>query len=296
MHSNSALPLARRRPVALGACLLAAALFGGCESCDAPESGGASTDESAATRAAETGTIEGIVRLAAGSELPSYPQSPTSVPGREPLPPECTPSRARDSQPIQVGASGGLTNLVIVIADDTGNEEDWPSAGPPVVHEMAIRDCRTTPSVVVAVRGDQLRMANETDYPFFPDLGGGVLQALLRQEPREISLDIGGIRTIQCAFAAPCSRTEVVVLYHRLAMVTDEEGRFRIEGVPSDRPLRVTAWHPLMLEARQAVTVEAGATASVELEITPAVIEAPAPPPERPPGHPEDTAPPGEPF
>ncbi len=272
--------------------------LGGCDGCqprdgDAPRVVVGDGDPTLA----RLGVIEGIVRLAPGAELPRYPENPTVVAGREALPSECTPPRTDDALPVrQAEGSDGLVGLTIVVTDAAGDDEGWPAPREPVQHELTIRDCRLSPSVIVATRGDTMRLVNETDYPFFPGLGEGVLQAILRAEPREVPLDRGGVRTIQCGFAAPCGRTEVVVLYHPLHAVTGADGRFRIEGVPVDREVRVTAWHPLFLEAQSTTTVASRATATVELEIQPAAPVA-LPPVEPPPeGHPEDTTPPGTPF
>lgn len=245
----------------------------------APSSEGSSGETlgSQIAAAGPTGFVEGVVRLAEGAEVPSYPQNPLVVEGRNPIPDECTPPREADRTPVVVAdETGGLVNLSIVA---TGQDESrWPRAHEPVTHEVTIRDCRITPPLLVTTRGDRVRLSNQTDYPFFPELGEGVLQALLRQEPREITLDQGGVRTIQCGFAAPCGRMELVTLYHPVHTVTPESGRFRLE-VPANEEVRITAWHPLFEETSTTTEVEPGQTREVELTIRPAAIRAPQPPP-----------------
>lgn len=224
----------------------------------------------------DTGFVEGVVRLAAGTEIPHYAQNPLQVEGRNPIPDECTPPREADRTPVTVAdETGGLIGLSIV---GTGNEEgNWPRAEEPVVHEVVIRDCRITPSILVATRGDRVRLSNETAYPFFPEIGEGILQALLRGEPREVPLERGGVRTIQCGFAAPCGRMELITLYHPVHTVTGPEGRFRLE-VPAEQDVRITAWHPLFEEASTSARVAPGETREVELTIRPAVLRVPEPP------------------
>jgi hypothetical protein len=225
-----------------------------------------------------TSTITGIVRLAPGTELPQYPQSPVQLDGRPAIPASCTPPRTVDRTPVTISEeTGGLVGLSIVIA--ASEEAGWPQPGEPVTHEVAIRDCRLTPAIVVATRGDRLRLTNETDYAFFPDLGEGMLQ--YRTEPREIELDEGGLRTIRCGFAAPCGQLEVITLYHPVHGTTGPDGRFRIENVPHDRELSVTAWHPLFEEATVTAAAGTGDVVEVEIEIRPA-----PPPPEAPPVEP----------
>jgi hypothetical protein len=265
------------RPFALDALGLLAALLLGCE-CDGggeSGSGGAGRGTGESPTRARTGTIVGIVRLAPGAELPAYPQHPLQIEGRPAIPETCTPPRTVDRSPVVVSEeTGGLVGLAIVATgQDTAR---WPRPSEPRTHEVAIRDCRLTPRIIVATRGDRLRLVNETDYPFFPDLGEGMLQ--YRTEPRVIELDEGGVRTIQCGFAAPCGRLELITLYHPVHTTSGEDGRFRIEDVPADEPIRVTAWHPLFTEAATDTTVPAGGQVEVELEIRPAPIELPSQP------------------
>jgi hypothetical protein len=244
----------------------------GCE-CGAPadEGGG----EVAAPQG-ETGFVEGVVRLAAGAEIPRYMENPLQVEGRNPIPEDCTPPRDVDRTPVTVAdETGGLVGLSIVA---TGEDESrWPRPPEePVVHEVVIRDCRLTPSLVVTTRGDRVRISNDTGYPFFPEIGEGILQALLRGEPREVTMDQGGVRTVQCGFAAPCGRMELITLYHPVHTVSGAEGRFRIE-VPAEQDVRITAWHPLFDEVATTTRVAPGETREVELTIRPAVLRGPEP-------------------
>lgn len=277
---------------------LIAAIAGGCEcgrggepgTPSAPVAGGGGRSRKDVT----SGTVTGVVRLAPGTELPMWPDHPLQAEGRPAIPERCTPPSREDRMPVRVAdESGGLVGLSIVA---TGEDESrWPRPSEPRLHEVRIRDCRLMPSIVVATRGDRLRLVNETDYPFFPDLGEGMIQ--YRTEPREIELDRGGVRTIQCAFAAPCGRLELITLYHPVHTVTQGDGRFRLEEVPADQPVRITAWHPLFEEVATSVIVPAGGTVEVELTIRPAPIQVPPSAREvnRPPGpaedHPDPTAP-----
>lgn len=257
--------------------LLALAAIG-CE-CGA-EGGGRGGTSTEPGPTGDTGIIEGVVRLAPDTTLPRYPESPTQVEGRPALPSSCSPPREIDRTPVTLAeANGALVGLPIVA---TGRDEArWPRATEPRVHEVTITDCRLNPVTIVATRGDLLRLSNRSEYPFFPDLGDGMLQ--YRTEDREITLDRGGARTIQCGWAAPCGRLELITLYHPMHTVTGAEGTFRLEGVPADQEVRLTAWHPLFEEAATTVTVGAGETARVELTIRPAPVQAapPPPPPER---------------
>jgi hypothetical protein len=222
--------------------------------------------------------LEGTVRLAEGAELPSYPDNPLVPPPNRPDVPEaCTPPQRADAQPVELGADRGLAGVLVAL-----HEFSTSPPHEPVTHEMTITDCRLEPRLVVATRGDRLRITNETDYPFLPDLGSGLMQAILHEGTQEIELAQGGVRRLECGFAAPCGRAEIVTLYHPLHAVTDEAGRFRIEGVPADEEVRVSAWHPLFRESNRTITLGSDASDSVELVLEPAPAPpAPEPAPER---------------
>ena len=222
-----------------------------------------------------TGTIEGVVRLAPGTTLPRYADNPmVSAGASAPLPEGCAQPNESDRQPVQVGASGGLTNLVIVA---TGDRERWPDTAGPRTHTARIEGCRLVPHTLVAERGDTIHFENETTFPFFPDLGTGFTRALLPTDPLDMVLDQGGVRSIGCGFANACGRMEVVTLYHPVFTVSDAEGRFRMTNVPADQDVRVTAWHPLFQEIGGTARVSVGGTTTLELVITP--VAPPEPPP-----------------
>jgi len=213
-----------------------------------------------------------VVRLAEGAEAPQYDANPMVPPTGRPAPPEsCAPAQQTDRAPLQPAADRGLNGVLVAIHDFATIPEHEP-----VTHEMTITDCRLEPRLVVATRGDRLRLTNQTDYPFLPNFGTGVMQALLHRQSREVELGQGGVRSLECGFAAPCGRAEIVTLYHPLHTVSDESGHFRIENVPAGEEIRVSAWHPLVEEASETVTLRAGETRRVELVVTPAPMAPPA--------------------
>lgn len=256
----------------------------GCGSSDGtteePSSSEAETSESSAESTGPidgipTGTIQGIVRLAPGTTLPMYADNPMiSTGAAAALPEGCAPANESDRQPVQIGTSGGLTNLVIVA---TGDRERWPDTAGPRTRTARIEGCRLVPHTMVAERGDTIHFENEATFPFFPDLGTGFTRALLPTDPLDMVLDQGGVRTIGCSFANACGRMEVVTLYHPVFTVSDAEGRFRMTNVPADQDVRVTAWHPLFQEVGGTARVSVGGTTTLELVITP--VAPPEPPP-----------------
>lgn len=247
-------------------------LLAGCE-CGGGAGGGGGGTVSEHHDERPMGTIEGVVRLADGAELPGWPESPVVVEGRD-LAEGCTPPREVDRTPVTIAdETGGLVGLSIT---GTGpDESDWPAQDEPVTHDVVIRDCRLTPGTIVATRGDRLRVRTEGGVPFFPDLGQGMLQ--FRSEGHEIALDRGGVRTIECGWGSPCGKLVLITLYHPVHTVTEESGRFRLE-VPAGQDVRITAWHPLFEEAFTMARVEPGETREVEITIRPARLATPPPP------------------
>lgn len=232
--------------------------------------------------------VEGVVRLADGAELPTLPRGADP---NQPAPPEhCSPPREEDRRPVSLDEGRGLVGVLVTGAGFGG----WQRREP-VEHAVVIRDCRLSPRLVVAMRGDRLRLTNETDYPFLPGFGpGGFLQALLRGESRTLTLD-RRVAALECHFAAPCGRTDVVMLEHDVYAITGAGGRFRIERFPTaTTDVELHAWHPLFESDSRRIRVEPGARLSVELVLRPAPPE--PEPPSRPLLNPDGTDIPREPM
>lgn len=270
--------------------LLALVLLLGCGSCrgDRPgaQPGEPATEEegsagaAAAPSARRLGTVRGRVRLAEGASLPSYPPEAIQAGGpTAQLPPECEgtdPSEAL--QPVRLDEGG----LVDVMVTATGDQERFFAAlgsWEPQEREVRIRGCRLQPPLVTATRGDTLVLSNESDYPFMLAVGRtSFMEGLLKGSPRRITLDEGGVQAIRCGFAAPCGRTDVVVVYHPVHTITGDEGRFEL-AVPADQEVEIHAWHPLFQDATITVTVPQGESREVELVLGPAPGAAAAEPP-----------------
>jgi hypothetical protein len=259
-------------------------LLAGCDGCAEPVEPVSDDEPAESTTRPGTAVIEGVVRLAPGAELPREAVNPMVAPQNRPeLPEHCTPPQERDREPVRQVRGDHLAGMVVAVS---GFSAEVPHE--PVTHQLAIRDCRLTPSAIVATLGDRLRLVNETNYPFMPEMGGGMMTALLHERDREVELGRAGMRTLACGFAASCGRTLIVTQYHPLHAVTDETGRFRIENVPVNEELRIDAWHTLFNEAGEALTLSPGETREIEIVVTPAPARPAAPPPVDPPGRAED--------
>jgi hypothetical protein len=228
--------------------------------------------------------VEGSVRLAEGYEVPSYPEEGMEKKvldhvSEAPLPGSCTPLEASDRQPVKLTSDGHLAGVLLA-----ASKFSHQPARPPRVHEVVIRNCRLEPALVVAMKGDSLRVRNEVDYPFMPGLGQQpVARTLSRGQTYDVVLDKAGVNPLLCGFTAPCGRTDVVVMLHPYYAVTDAAGRFRFEDFPTGETVAVSAWHPLFQESRQELRVEPGAHHKLEFALTPLApaTSADTPKPER---------------
>lgn len=267
--------------LAVVCCSLLAACGGddATESGDSPSPGSSTAEQHGATA---LGVVEGVVRLAEGATLPRYtPEQIGRRPGQPALPEDCLPALESDLTPVLAHGEGALEGVLVAA---TGDAETFRAALPayePRVREAHIERCRLTPKLLVAVRGDTLRVSNDGDFPFLPTLGETpFLRALMQGQHRDFALDRGGVRTLGCGFAAPCGRTDIVTVYHPVFAVSDAAGHFRLDNVPPGEGVVFHAWHPLFEEARATVAVEAGQTARVELVLRPLPPRPTPPPPE----------------
>ncbi|MCG8554839.1 MAG: hypothetical protein MJD61_06055 [Proteobacteria bacterium] len=210
--------------------------------------------------------IKGIVRLSPGAELPSLTPVSSEQQGT-PQPQLCSPPKRGDRQPVKLVADRGLSGVLVALSDFGKKQARAPRS-----HLLVIRDCRLTPSLIAAMIGDKLVIRNETNHPFLPKwTGDAFFQTLLKGQQREIVLERGGVNMVACGFATGCGRAEVVVMYHPLHAVTDQDGRFRIDDVPRDVKLLVHAWHPLFREAELSLVLARGEERNVELVLAPAL-------------------------
>lgn len=272
---------ARLLAAAFGLTAAVATSISGCNSCqpDAPAKPAAegSTQPAVAPLAARSvGVIEGTVRLADAGELPEVPPRMMYVQVLQqadplPLPPECTPAKQDDRRPVRLGAGNALSSVFIAASDFKTNVSRAPK-----VHELTIRDCRLTPMVIGAMRGDTLRITSETDYPFMPQVGSvSFFETMIKGQDRSHTLEALGPQTVLCGFTAPCGRSDVITVAHPLYALTDGSGHFRIEGVPAGETFNLNAWHPLFRATTQSVTVAAGETKQVDFVLSPEPVYTP---------------------
>ncbi|MFW6051454.1 MAG: carboxypeptidase-like regulatory domain-containing protein [Myxococcota bacterium] len=241
----------------------------GCESCHRPpgEAAEPGAESEPAVQGAEgIGVVEGVVRLAEGAELPEYSRAALEEKPDTERPEGCPPPKRSEVRPVRLGDGRGLEGVLVSATDFSESPPHEPKQ-----REVVIRDCILQPALVVGMRGEQLVVRNESDYPFLPRIAGDpFMQALPKGKSREIPLERGGAYPLVCGMGAPCGRADVIVLYHPVYAVTESGGRFRIPNVPADGPVKLHAWHPLFEEAELEVDVEPREARQVALTLKPA--------------------------
>ena len=219
-------------------------------------------------------SVTGRVVLASGARLPRYAAASlqrrvlrVGIKGPQPA---CAAQAEAASLAVNVTGDGALVGVAVVASGFTK-----PAIRPPQVHEVVIDECRLQPSMLVAMKGDEIVIRNNVDFPFMPMYGTtSMARSLLPGQQFDFKLDQGGHRdAIVCAVTAMCGRTDVLTLHHRLYAVTDERGRFRIEDFPADEPVRLSVWHPLFASVTQEVQVAIGEDKEIEFVVTPHTLE-----------------------
>jgi len=281
----------------------------GCGSRDEPVAAAAATTSTQAPAEAEAASpggaiapnmvrVRGTVRLAAGSELPEYTQADIGRDAARPgIPDACSPARASDVNPMRLSNQRGVGGVLVTATGDVARFQQLP-AGTPRTIEMGIRDCRLDPTLVVAAVGDTIQLTNHSPRAFITNFTTDpVNEAQAPERARRLEIIRAGVQRVECTMAAGCGRAEVVVLAHRVASVTDAEGRFELD-VPAGAEVVLHAWHPLLgrQEGEARLTIDravAGQTQALDIELAvvprpanPAVVPAPAPAtPDSAPGH-----------
>jgi hypothetical protein len=214
--------------------------------------------------------LVGSVQLAEGHELPMY--KPEDMERRvlahiqgNTFPEVCSPPKLSDRTPVRRSPDGSLIGVMVA-----ASEFSKSTPRDPIIHEVVIKDCRLTPSLVVAQVNDTLRMSTEVQYPLMPTYGANAYnETLIAGQTKSHRLDKTGVDNILCGFTAPCGRTDVVVLHHPVYAVTGEDGKFRIDDFPADETIKLSAWHPLFKEASTTVKVAKGETKTLTFTLTP---------------------------
>jgi RNA polymerase sigma factor (sigma-70 family) len=171
----------------------------------------------------------------------------------------CLRPSGRDEE-LVVGADGALANVVVRIRH--GLKEHYPSPVAPVVVEQ--RECLYQPRVVVAQAGQPVEFRNGDliahtvhGYVGAPTAFTSSIAAGAAPVPWQAP-EAGSIVRLGCDLH-PWATGSLVVTDNPFFAVTDENGRFAIDGVPPGGYM-VEAWHERFGQQSHYVTVSATQT------------------------------------
>jgi plastocyanin len=177
----------------------------------------------------------------------------------------CGPE-ARPSEALLLSASGGVKNAVAFIAHE--RIEGWRS---PTIFQMDQRRCAFIPRVLIVPPGSTVEVLNSdgilhnfhTLSRLNPSLN---LAQPKRAKPLRVTFEHPEIVEVKCDIhGTGFMRAWIVVARHPYYALTDDEGRFRLPGVPpGSHTLEV--WHELLGTKRVPVTV--GATGEINVSVT----------------------------
>ncbi len=170
----------------------------------------------------------------------------------------------------------GLENVVLTViglpgtaaaAPNGGNEGNAENEDPIIRQET----CEYAPHVLTAVVGQTLQIRNTDDVLHnihAYDEGQGTLFNLaqpIQNMVNKVSLDKPGVVTVKCDVHR-WMLAYVVVAPHRYTAMTDENGTFRIDGIPPGS-YQLRAWHEALGQLDKPVTVRAGGETTVTFDV-----------------------------
>jgi plastocyanin len=174
------------------------------------------------------------------------------------------PFAAAETVRGKVTVQGQKSSKNAVISIEADGLEYTPPAGPVKIDQKGFR---FVPHITLVVPGTVVRFLNNDPEPhnvYSPE-GRYNLGTWPTGETRDHRFDEPGIFTQLCNIH-PDMLAYVVVLPTPFFAVTDEEGRFAVEGVPPGEYL-LWAWHEKKDGLEKKITVEAGKVLELDLVI-----------------------------
>jgi plastocyanin len=164
-----------------------------------------------------------------------------------------------------ITAKGLRSSADIVVSLQAPGLSVTPAAKSP---EMDQKGMRFIPHVLPIVTGTTVKFLNSDPFAhnvFSPD-GKYNLGTWPTGQTRDHKFDKPGVYTQLCRIH-PEMEAFIVVLNTPYFAVTDKEGHFAIKGVPAGK-YTLVAWSEKLKKAEQAVTVEAGKPATVDVTLS----------------------------
>lgn len=186
---------------------------------------------SAPVQADDTGTLRMTFKLK-GSAVALPPISPNvdqAFCGKKEIP---------DETLVVNPANGGIKDIIVYVYTGSRGTELPEMDLKPETHELANKDCRFEPHVLIAKKGDTIKVTN-------PDLvGHNANFQFFKNKAQNLTVPSGGFIEIELVEDEPapipvaCNihswmKAQLVVLDHPFAAVSDENGVLEIKGLPA---------------------------------------------------------------
>ncbi len=202
---------------------------------------------------AQSGTIAGVVTTVVPAPRPLRVTMDTKVCGR-----------ALPDESIVVGTGGTLANVVITL---TGVKAPAPYPD----REVSNEKCRFVPRVQVARPGSPLKTTSHDALLHTTnaqqDGGPTLFNVGLPVPGMVVTRPLNGVGLVRITCNTHTWMRGFIVVTDEMAVVTGEDGRFELTGVPPGS-YELKVWHETLKAAPIKVTVSAGGTAAVKLALT----------------------------
>lgn len=205
------------------------------------------------------GTLQGTVRLGGEAVVLPTPVDNTTDPD------VCGQTQSLEDVLVD-DRTRGVANAVVAVVDVPESVRGSPSA--PRTHLIDNRGCRFLPHVSVVALGDTLLAVNSDPVFHTTHYYGPLNDNVALTEPgRPVPsvVDQAGIITILCDLHG-WMRGFIRVDDHRYHAVSQEDGRFRIRGIPPGNHT-VEIWHERLGTRRVAIEIESGRTTRIDVEL-----------------------------
>ncbi len=142
----------------------------------------------------------------------------------------------------------GIQNVIVYVYTGRGGSKLPKSKSESMKHTLANEKCRFEPHIVFAQKGDQLEITNPDAVPhnanlnFFNNKAVNPTIPPQASETVELKEDEPAPIPVDCNIH-PWMRAYVVVLEHRFAAASDENGVLTIKGLPAGEELVFRAYH-----------------------------------------------------